>query len=45
MICSGIDAGSRAIKAVLFDTERSQILGSGLADQGVEQERLASELF
>jgi len=45
MICAGIDAGSRSIKAVLFDTSRSQILASGLADQGVEQERLATELF
>jgi predicted CoA-substrate-specific enzyme activase len=45
MICAGIDAGSRSIKAVLFDTDRKRILVSGLADQGVEQERLASELF
>jgi predicted CoA-substrate-specific enzyme activase len=45
MICAGIDAGSRSIKAVLFDTSRSQILAAGLADQGVEQERLATELF
>ena len=45
MICGGIDAGSRAIKAVLFDTDRKEILSSGLADQGVEQERLATELF
>jgi (R)-2-hydroxyacyl-CoA dehydratese activating ATPase len=45
MIYAGIDAGSRAVKAVLFDTGRSEILASGLADQGVEQERLASELF
>jgi predicted CoA-substrate-specific enzyme activase len=45
MICAGIDAGSRSIKAVLFDNGRSQILASGLADQGVEQERLATELF
>jgi predicted CoA-substrate-specific enzyme activase len=45
MIYAGIDAGSRSIKAVLFDTGRSQILASGLADQGVEQERLATELF
>jgi (R)-2-hydroxyacyl-CoA dehydratese activating ATPase len=45
MICAGIDAGSRAIKAVLFDTGRSKILSFGLADQGVEQERLATELF
>lgn len=30
---------------MLFDTERARILSSGLADQGVEQERLAAELF
>ena len=45
MICAGIDAGSRSIKAVLFDTERRDILASGLADQGVAQERLAADLF
>jgi activator of 2-hydroxyglutaryl-CoA dehydratase len=45
MICAGIDAGSRAIKAVLFDPDRSQVLTSGLAHQGVEQERLAIALF
>lgn len=45
MICAGIDAGSRAIKVVLFDASRSRILVSGAADQGVEQERLARELF
>lgn len=45
MIYAGIDAGSRSIKAVLFDTEGSKMLASGVIDQGVEQERLASELF
>lgn len=45
MICAGIDAGSRSIKAVLYDTDRVSILSSGLIDQGVEQERLATELF
>ena len=45
MICAGIDAGSRATKVVLFDTEQARIIGSGLADQGVEQQRLAAELF
>src|SRR5208283_5799468 len=45
MIYAGIDAGSRSIKVVLFDTDQSQILASGLTDQGVEQERLATELF
>jgi (R)-2-hydroxyacyl-CoA dehydratese activating ATPase len=45
MICAGIDAGSRATKVVLFDSEQSRVVGSGLADQGVEQQRLAAELF
>lgn len=45
MISAGIDAGSRSIKAVLYNTASSQILASGLVDQGVEQERLATELF
>jgi predicted CoA-substrate-specific enzyme activase len=45
MICAGIDAGSRAIKVVLFDTEQSRILASGIKDQGVEQQRLAEDLF
>lgn len=45
MIFAGIDAGSRSIKAVLFDTSRLEIIASGVTDQGVEQERLATELF
>ena len=45
MICGGIDAGSRSIKVVLFDTEQSRILSTGIADQGIDQERLAEELF
>ena len=45
MICAGIDAGSRAIKTILIDTENMQVIAKGLADQGVEQDRLASGLF
>jgi (R)-2-hydroxyacyl-CoA dehydratese activating ATPase len=45
MIFAGIDAGSRSIKAVLFDTHRSEMIACGLADQGVQQESLATELF
>jgi predicted CoA-substrate-specific enzyme activase len=45
MIAAGIDAGSRATKVVLFDPDQARIIGSGLADQGVEQHRLAAELF
>jgi predicted CoA-substrate-specific enzyme activase len=45
MICAGIDAGSRAIKIVLIDSESMQVLAKGLADQGVQQDKLVSELF
>jgi (R)-2-hydroxyacyl-CoA dehydratese activating ATPase len=45
MICAGIDAGSRAVKAVLFDSDGSRILSTAIADQGVDQLRLATELF
>ena len=45
MICGGIDAGSRSIKVVLFDTEQSRILSTRIGDQGVDQKRLAGELF
>lgn len=45
MITAGIDAGSRTIKVVLFDHAGSTLLGTGIADQGVEQSRLAEELY
>ena len=45
MICAGIDAGSRSIKVVLFDTEPPRILSTRIGDQGVAQEHLARELF
>lgn len=45
MISAGIDAGSRAIKIVLFDHATSQPIGSGMANQGVEQPRLAEALY
>lgn len=45
MICAGIDAGSRSTKVVLFDPDHASVLGRGLVDQGVEQERLAAELL
>ena len=45
MICAGIDAGSRAIKTILIDTENMQVIAKGLTDQGVEQDRLTSGLF
>jgi predicted CoA-substrate-specific enzyme activase len=45
MICAGIDAGSRAIKVVLLDTDGYNVVASGTADQGVEQETLALGLL
>jgi len=45
MICAGIDAGSRAIKVVLWDPARMLVLAAGAVDQGVAQESLALELL
>ena len=45
MIYAGIDAGSRAIKIVFINTENMQVIAKGLTDQGVEQDKLTSQLF
>lgn len=45
MICAGVDAGSRSTKVVVFDSEKRAILARGIVDQGLEQERLASNLL
>ena len=45
MISAGIDAGSRSTKAVLFDPETGRVVGRGLANQGMELERLAGEVL
>jgi (R)-2-hydroxyacyl-CoA dehydratese activating ATPase len=45
MICAGIDAGSRTIKVVLIDAATLEFVGSGVVDQGVEQEVLAEQLL
>jgi activator of 2-hydroxyglutaryl-CoA dehydratase len=45
MICAGVDAGSRAIKIVLIDADNKQVIASGVTDQGVEQNKLALQLF
>jgi (R)-2-hydroxyacyl-CoA dehydratese activating ATPase len=37
----GIDAGSRAIKIVLYDAEQRQVVGRRMCDQGIQQEELA----
>lgn len=45
MICAGVDVGSRTIKAVLLDTDRLELLASGVVDQGIEQEQIAVGLL
>ncbi len=45
MICAGVDAGSRAIKVVLIDSESQGIVSTGIADQGIRQAELASKLL
>jgi predicted CoA-substrate-specific enzyme activase len=45
MIYVGIDAGSRTIKAVVWDATRRAILASGTVDQGIEQNLLAERLL
>lgn len=45
MICAGIDAGSRTIKVVLMDAETKTVIAKGLIDQGVEQEKLALDMY
>ena len=45
MVCAGIDAGSRAIKVALVAAAGRGMLGSGIADQGVEQRESAEALF
>ena len=45
MICVGIDAGSRAIKVVLMDPADLRVLGSGVAEQGVNGGERATRLL
>jgi len=45
MICAGIDAGSRAVKVVLWDAQGLRVRGEGCSDQGVRQDDLAGRLL
>jgi predicted CoA-substrate-specific enzyme activase len=45
MICVGVDAGSRTIKVVVLESHGHRVLGSGVADQGVEQNAIARRLL
>ncbi len=45
MISAGIDAGSRTLKVVLWDSGQGEILAAGTEDQGVAQDVLAQQVF
>ena len=45
MITAGIDAGSRTLKAVLWDTQTQSVLARRLCDQGARQHALAQSLL
>jgi len=45
MITAGIDAGSRAIKIILFDTAKNDVLASAVCDQGINQQTRSRQLF
>ena len=45
MICAGIDAGSRAVKAVLLDARSLEIVGSTVCDQGVHQQQTGDSVL
>jgi (R)-2-hydroxyacyl-CoA dehydratese activating ATPase len=45
MICAGIDAGSRAIKVALVDSDTLALVGKGVVNQGVHQKDLAATLL
>jgi predicted CoA-substrate-specific enzyme activase len=41
MIFAGVDSGSRAVKAVVFDAAAGRMLGMAMADQGLDQAGIA----
>ncbi|HNT33690.1 MAG TPA: acyl-CoA dehydratase activase [bacterium] len=45
MICAGMDAGSRTVKLILWDSERQRVIGRGRVEQGTDQNRRAHDLF
>lgn len=45
MLYAGMDAGSRAIKALLYDAESERIAALAARDQGIDQAGLAGRLY
>ncbi len=45
MITAGIDAGSRTLKAVIWNNQSREVMASRLCDQGTDQQSRARKLF
>jgi predicted CoA-substrate-specific enzyme activase len=45
MLYAGIDAGSRAIKVAVVDTDSRKVVAKGVLDQGVDHNGRATQLF
>jgi activator of 2-hydroxyglutaryl-CoA dehydratase len=45
MITAGIDAGSRAIKMVLYEAGRKEAIDRACCDQGIDQQKRTRDLF
>jgi len=45
MICVGIDAGSRAVKALALDAPGLETIGAMVTDQGVQQQETGDRIF
>jgi predicted CoA-substrate-specific enzyme activase len=45
MISAGIDVGSRTLKVVLWDSARREVVARAVADQGIDQDALATRLL
>ena len=45
MIYAGMDAGSRSVKVVAYDSQAKAVVGSGVTDQGIAQATLAESLL
>jgi predicted CoA-substrate-specific enzyme activase len=45
VITAGIDGGSRAVKAAVFDAEKREVLATGRCDQGVKHDEIATGLL
>ena len=45
MISAGIDVGSRTLKVVLWDNVRQEVIARSVADQGIDQDALATQML